>query len=74
VARGDVQGFSRTPGYPICYLIGRHMVFELRRELENKLGSKFELKRFHDLLAANGNLPFYLARRAVKRGMGIKDA
>jgi uncharacterized protein (DUF885 family) len=72
VARGDVQGFSRTPGYPVCYLIGRHMVFELRHELEKMLGPRFNLKRFHDLLAANGNLPFFLARAAVKRGMGVK--
>ena len=71
VARADVQGFSRTPGYPVSYLIGRHMVFELRKELQRRLGNKFDLKKFHDQLAMNGNLPFFLAREAVSKGMGV---
>jgi len=69
VARDDVENFSRCPGYPVSYLIGRHMVFELRHELEEKLGPRFDLKKFHDLLAMNGNLPFFLAREAVHKGM-----
>ncbi len=68
-ASADVRSFTRTPGYPICYLIGRHMVFQLRAELEAKLGKDFDIKRFHDIFARNGNLPFYLARRAVRDGM-----
>ena len=68
-ARGEVVGFSRTPGYGICYLIGRHMVMELKEELKEMLGPRFSEKRFHDLVAENGNLPFYLARTAVVRGM-----
>jgi len=68
-AHSEVVGFSRTPGYGICYLIGRHMVMELKQELKQKLGPRFSEKRFHDLVAENGNLPFYLARSAVVSGM-----
>lgn len=70
-AESDVKNFTRTPGYPLSYLIGRHMVFELKRELEETLGGGFDLRRFHDLLASNGNLPFFLARKAVMAGVGI---
>jgi uncharacterized protein (DUF885 family) len=65
VAMSEVTGFSRTPGYPISYFAGRHMVLELRRRLEAELGSLFNERRFHDLIALNGNLPFCLAREVI---------
>ena len=68
-AEGDVKGFSRTPGYPVSYMIGRHLVLELRRELETRLGDDFDEKRYHDLLAENGNLPFYVLKDVVSYDM-----
>ena len=70
-AESDVKNFTRTPGYPLSYLIGRHLVFELKKELEKELGQRFDLRKFHDLLASNGNLPFFLAREAIRAGMGV---
>ena len=71
-AESDVKGFSRAPGYGLSYLMGKHMVLELKKDLEQRLGQRFDLRKFHDLLAANGNLPFSLARKAVERGMGFR--
>ncbi len=68
-AEADVKGFSHTPGYGLSYMMGRKMVLEFRKELENELGQRFDEKLFHDLMAENGNLPFHLARRAVKSAM-----
>jgi uncharacterized protein (DUF885 family) len=68
-ALSDVMGFSRAPGYAVSYLVGRYLVFELKREFQNELGPEFDEKKFHDLLAENGNLPFYLARKAVRLGL-----
>ncbi len=72
-AQSDVEGFTRAPGYGLSYLMGRHMVSELKTELQKELGGQFNLRRFHDLMALNGNLPFVLAREAVKRGMAPPD-
>ncbi len=70
VVRSEVLGFSRIPGYGLSYLTGRQMVFDLKRDLVRQLGGDFREKRFHDLMALNGNLPFHLASRAVREGMG----
>lgn len=70
-AEADVIGFSRTPSYALSYLIGRHLVLQLKERLKGELGPRFDEKRFHDLLAINGNLPFHLAERAVRSGMGV---
>ena len=69
-AESDVRNFTRAPGYPLSYLIGRHMVFELKKELEVELGRDFDLRKFHDALASNGNLPFTLAKKAVRVELG----
>ncbi len=69
VAQDEVLGFSRTPGYGLSYLTGRQMVFDLKADLVRTLGGGFVEKRFHDLMAENGNLPFHLAERAVRAGM-----
>ncbi|MEW5747466.1 MAG: DUF885 family protein [Candidatus Thermoplasmatota archaeon] len=71
VVRAEVLGFSRNPGYGLSYLTGRQMVFDLKRDLVGELGGSFSEKRFHDLVALNGNLPFHLAGRAVRRGFGL---
>lgn len=71
VAEGEVLGFSRMPGYGLSYLSGRQMLLDLKRDLVSELGGSFVEKRFHDLLAENGNLPFHLARRAVRQGHGL---
>lgn len=74
VVRAEVLGFSHTPGYGLSYLTGRQMVFDLKRDLVKDLGGAFNEKRFHDLMALNGNLPFHLAGRAVRHGFGLADA
>lgn len=69
-AESDVSNFTRAPGYSLSYLMGRHMVFELKKELEVELGRDFDLRKFHDALASYGNLPFTLARKAVRAELG----
>ncbi|OGS42220.1 MAG: hypothetical protein A3K67_02465 [Euryarchaeota archaeon RBG_16_62_10] len=68
-AEADVKGFTRMPGYGMCYLVGRHLVTALKRDLREELGAGFSEKRFHDLVAGNGNLPFHLLEAEVRAGM-----
>lgn len=71
VVKAEVLGFSRNPGYGLSYLTGRQMVFDLKSDLVRELGGSFSEKRFHDLMALNGNLPFHLASRQVRHGFGL---
>lgn len=74
-AMEDVIGFSRTPAYPLSYLIGKHLVIELRDNLRRTLGDNFDKKKFHDLLAENGNLPFHIVKRIIWEDMiGLMEA
>lgn len=67
---GEVNRYSHTPGQALSYMIGRHLMLELRADLEKKLGDKFEEKRFHDSVLSYGGLPFNLLKETVAREMG----
>jgi len=56
-AVAEVRRYTLTPGYPLSYLLGKHLILQLRADTERKMGKKFSEKFFHDTITANGNLP-----------------
>ena len=66
----EVKRYSHTPGQALSYMIGRHLVLNLRKDLESKLGEKFDEKKFHDIVAGYGNLPFNLIKEVVTLELG----
>ena len=62
-ATAEVRRYTQSPSYPLSYLLGKHMILELREEVKRKMGDKFSLKFFHDTITANGYLPLSLLRR-----------
>lgn len=68
---GEVNRYSHTPGQALSYMIGRHLMLELRKDLKAKLGEKFNEKKFHDAVLSYGALPFNLLKEAVTLELGI---
>ncbi|MBS0580486.1 MAG: DUF885 domain-containing protein [Proteobacteria bacterium] len=65
-AKEEVERFTyRAPGQANSYFYGYTRLLDLRRETEAALGPKFNQKRFHDFVLAQGLLPPELMRRAV---------
>jgi len=52
-------------------MTGRHLILEFRKEVERKAGVKFDERKFHDLVASYGTLPFNLLREVVLTGLGL---
>lgn len=65
----EVKRYTYTPGQALSYLLGRHLIIEFRKEMEQELGEGFDEKRFHDLVASYGYLPIGLMRDAVRKSM-----
>ncbi len=61
-AKAQIIGYTLTPTYPLSYLVGKLLIEDLRWEVEEKMGSKFSLKFFHDTILRSGNLPYYLLK------------
>ena len=65
-AQEEVERYTyRAPGQANSYFYGYTKLIALRRETEEKLGAKFNQKKFHDFLLSQGLLPPDLMRRAV---------
>jgi uncharacterized protein (DUF885 family) len=56
-ARAEVSRYTQSPGYPLSYLLGRHLIMNVRKELEDEFGDDFSLKLFHDTIISAGSIP-----------------
>ncbi len=65
-AKEEVERFTyRSPGQANSYFYGYTRLLALRREAQAALGSRFDQKKFHDFILAQGLLPPDLLRKAV---------
>jgi uncharacterized protein (DUF885 family) len=65
-ATEEVERFTfRSPGQANSYFYGYTNLLALRKETEAALGKKFDQKKFHDFILAQGLLPPDLMRKAV---------
>ena len=68
-AQAEVARYCGTPGYPLCYAVGRRELVRLRDDYRRRAGASFSLRRFHDELLGYGGLPVSL----IRWGMGLGD-
>ena len=65
-AKEEVERFTyRSPGQANSYFYGYTKLLRLRKDTEAALGAKFDQKKFHDFILAQGLLPPDLMRKAV---------
>jgi uncharacterized protein (DUF885 family) len=65
-AKQELERYTfRSPGQANSYFYGYTRLLALRKETEASLGKKFDQKKFHDFILAQGLLPPDLMRRAV---------
>jgi len=65
-AEEEVELFTyRAPGQANSYFYGYTKLIALRKDTEAALGTKFNQKKFHDFILAQGLLPPDLMRKAV---------
>jgi uncharacterized protein (DUF885 family) len=55
--QSEVDRYIAWPGQALAYKLGQLEILKLREEARQKLGSKFDLRSFHDEVLGNGALP-----------------
>ena len=66
LANSEVERYTfRSPGQATSYYYGYTKLLALRKEVEAKLGAKFDQLRLHDFILSQGLLPPALMRKAV---------
>ncbi|MER3477071.1 MAG: DUF885 domain-containing protein, partial [Leptolyngbya sp. ERB_1_2] len=65
-AQQEIDRYTvRLPGHAPSYFYGYQRLMQLRQEVEQQLGRKFDQQKFHDFILAQGFMPQRLLRQAV---------
>jgi len=62
-AFNEARRYTQTPGYQLCYVLGKYELKRLRKKYAGKLG----LKHFHNLILDSGQIPFHFLERELKK-------
>jgi uncharacterized protein (DUF885 family) len=60
------------PGQATAYMVGRLKILELRERAQQRLGERFDLREFHDVVLKNGAVPLTILERIVMDWIAAK--
>jgi uncharacterized protein (DUF885 family) len=66
-AEAEIDRYIAVPGQATAYMIGNLEIRRLREEAKQKLGSKFDIREFHDVVLEDGTMPLWVLREKVER-------
>lgn len=56
-ARRDIDRYIVMPGQATAYLIGQMKILDLRAKAQAKMGARYSIKGFHDVVLSSGAVP-----------------
>ena len=65
IEASEVERYVVNPGQACAYKIGQLEIFRLREKARKELGSRFNLKEFHNVVLAAGTVPLTILEREV---------
>jgi uncharacterized protein (DUF885 family) len=62
---GETRRYIMMPAQATSYYVGFIKILELRQRAKDKLGSRFDLKKFHSIILGSGQLPLEMLEQQV---------
>jgi len=70
----EIDRYISWPGQALAYKIGQRKIMEVRDMARQRLGDKFDIREFHDLILGTGPVPLYMLQRNVENWVAAKQA
>ena len=61
----EIERYMAIPGQALSYKIGQMKIIELRKKAEAKMGTKFDIKKFHEKVLGSGVMPLALLEKKI---------
>jgi uncharacterized protein (DUF885 family) len=61
----EIERYIVLPGQACAYKVGQLEILALRQHAMDQLGSRFDIRKFHDVVLTNGALPMALLAQVV---------
>jgi uncharacterized protein (DUF885 family) len=70
----EIDRYIAWPGQALAYKLGELQIRRHRREAEEKLGARFDQRRFHDAILAIGSVPLPVLEQRMARFIADESA
>jgi uncharacterized protein (DUF885 family) len=61
----EIERYMAIPGQALSYKIGQLKILELRKRAQDKMGTKFDIKKFHEKVLESGVMPLALLEKKI---------
>ena len=61
----EIERYMAIPGQALSYKIGQLKIMELRKRAQDKMGAKFNIKKFHEKVLESGVMPLALLENKI---------
>ncbi len=61
----EIDRYIIWPGQAVSYKIGEIKILKLRDKAKKEMGSKFDIRKFHRIVLANGSLPLEILEQKI---------
>ena len=73
-ATAEVERYIAWPGQALGYKIGALTIQRLKKQAQDKLGAKFDIRGFHDQVLGSGALPLAILEAKLGRWIAAPQA
>jgi uncharacterized protein (DUF885 family) len=70
----EVDRYTSDPGQAVAYMIGKLKIDSLRDRAKQKLGTRFDIRRFHNMLLDQGALPLDVLEKVADEWIAAQRA